>query len=126
MKITDVVATIFERELPVVPRWAPNGGKETMGVLTVEPDEGVSGHTFYGWRPTAEELVPTVQKVVKPMLVGRNPLDRGAIWHELWERRNILMPLLGSVDVALWDLAGRLFNQPIHRLIGTHRDKIGA
>ena len=33
---------------------------------------------------------------------------------------------IGAVDIALWDIAGKIANLPIHRLIGTCRDSIGA
>ena len=36
------------------------------------------------------------------------------------------MRSIGALDVALWDLAGKAFGQPIHRLLGTFRDRIPA
>ena len=34
-----------------------------------------------------------------------------------------MFPVLAAADIALWDLAGRVMGQPVHRLIGTARDK---
>ena len=36
------------------------------------------------------------------------------------------MRMLGVLDYALWDIAGKAFNQPIYRLLGATRDRIPA
>ena len=51
------------------------------------------------------------------------------LWHRLWELdRTEEFPiwLFGVVDVALWDLEGRVLGVPVHRLLGTYRDAIPA
>ena len=59
--------------------------------------------------------------------MGRDPLDIGAIWWDLWERTARSRPTsIGAVDVGLWDIAGKIAGLPIHRLLGTCRDKAPA
>ena len=59
--------------------------------------------------------------------MGRNPLDIGAIWLDLWRaNRNVDTRSICAVDVALWDIAGKVANLPIHRLLGTYRDSAPA
>jgi L-alanine-DL-glutamate epimerase-like enolase superfamily enzyme len=59
--------------------------------------------------------------------MGRNPLDIGAIWLDLWRaNRNVDTRAICSVDVALWDIAGKVANLPIHRLLGTCRESAPA
>ena len=59
--------------------------------------------------------------------MGRNPLDIGAIWQELWKRNRVVdSKSICAVDVALWDIAGKVANLPLHRLFGTYRDKAPA
>src|SRR5205823_10942127 len=64
---------------------------------------------------------------LKPRLVGRNPLDIGALWLESWSTiRNVDVRSICAVDVALWDIAGKVANLPVHRLLGTYRDVVPA
>jgi L-alanine-DL-glutamate epimerase-like enolase superfamily enzyme len=98
------------------------GGKNQLGVVIVETDEGVSGHSFLG-RPQhhAQALVD----IAKPKLIGRNPQDIGAIWWDLWRlNRTIHTSVIGAIDVALWDINGKIAGQPIHRLLGTCKDSV--
>src|SRR5207237_6334102 len=75
----------------------------------------------------AEQFASQVLTRLKPLLLGRNPLDIGAIWLDLWRaNRNVDARSICAVDVALWDIAGKVANQPIHRLLGTCRESAPA
>ena len=58
-------------------------------------------------------------------LVGQDPFDRERFWHWMWVSK---MPenLLSTLDMALWDLQGRVFGAPIHKLLGGCRDRVKA
>jgi L-alanine-DL-glutamate epimerase-like enolase superfamily enzyme len=59
--------------------------------------------------------------------MGQDPLERERLYQECWKRnRNTTIRAIGAVDVALWDLAGKAMSQPIHRLLGTYRQRIHA
>jgi L-alanine-DL-glutamate epimerase-like enolase superfamily enzyme len=65
------------------------------------------------------------------MLIGENPFYRERIWQGLKERQRLHLGMLSdralaAVDLALWDLAGRALNQPVHKLLGGYRDKVPA
>ena len=131
MKITDLTLTLFPWNIPVpevTGSTAPFGGEVQMGVLTVHTDEGIDGYSFLGSsRQGADAFAGPLLKLVKPELMGRNPLDIGAIWSEMWGLIKWVSPrAIGAVDVALWDLAGKVAGLPIHRLLGTCRDRIPA
>lgn len=98
------------------------GGKTQLGVVTVETDEGVSGRSFLS-RPqhNAQPLID----IAKPKVMGRNPQDIGAIWWELWRANRLIhTSVMGAIDVALWDINGKIAGQPIHRLLGTCKDSV--
>jgi L-alanine-DL-glutamate epimerase-like enolase superfamily enzyme len=94
----------------------------------VQTDAGVEGHAFLGSsRQGADAYVGPLMEFVKPAIMGANPLDIGAIWHRLWRmNRSVSTEAIGAVDVALWDVAGKVANLPIHRLLGTCRDRVPA
>jgi L-alanine-DL-glutamate epimerase-like enolase superfamily enzyme len=129
MKITDLVVTMFNWKSPV---WRTGsgsfGGHRLLGIVTVQTDAGIEGHAFLGSsRQGADAYAGPLIEFVKPAIMGANPLDIGAIWHRLWKmNRSVSTNAIGAVDVALWDVAGKVANLPIHRLLGTCRNRVPA
>ena len=129
MKITDLSVTMFNWNSE--PWRCGNiffGGHKLLGVVTIHTDEGIEGHAFLGHsRQGAEAFVGPLMDLVKPYVVGKNPLDIGAIWHRMWKmNRSVSTNAIGAVDVALWDIAGKVAGLPIHRLLGSCRDRVPA
>ena len=78
-------------------------------------------------RQGADAYAGPLMEFIKPSLLGRNPLDIGAIWADMWKNnRNVSTNAIGAVDVALWDIAGKVAGLPIHRLLGSCRDRVPA
>jgi L-alanine-DL-glutamate epimerase-like enolase superfamily enzyme len=100
-----------------------------IAVLRLGTDEGAEGVAMLP-RPGAGVLVADlVERVLRDQLVGQDPLQRELHWHRMWELDRIEelpLPVLGLVDIALWDLAGRLAGQPVWQVLGGFRTKIGA
>jgi L-alanine-DL-glutamate epimerase-like enolase superfamily enzyme len=74
-------------------------------------------------------LSPRVAKQVidlylKPILLGANPFNYEYLWQHLYRktitfgRKGIGMVAISAVDIALWDLLGKLLKQPVFRLLG--------
>ena len=69
-------------------------------------------------------LEDVVDRVLRDELVGADRCEREWLWHRMWELdRTEELPLyiLGLVDIALWDLAGRVAGQPAWQLLGGFR-----
>jgi L-alanine-DL-glutamate epimerase-like enolase superfamily enzyme len=65
--------------------------------------------------------------VLKPVLMGQDPLERERLYHGLMARsRQTTLRAIGAVDVALWDIAGKVAGLPLHRLLGSYRDRVPA
>ena len=133
MKISDIKIKTFRT---YADRWdtghaLPIPKAELMqSVLIIETDEGVSGYYFGGGsHGDAEGLNIVDQQIllgrVKRLLVGQDPLDREMIWKWMWVA-NYPENIQSVIDNALWDLAGRLTNLPIYKLMGGARDKVKA
>ncbi len=133
MKITDVTVTMWEwKDIPPM-RYtltvaSSKSRKTQMGLIKISTDEGVDGYSFVGSAlGSAQDLGPFIAKALKPMLVGEDPLARERIWQSMMRRlRGQRLTAISGIDVALWDLAGRAAGVPVHRLIGSYRDKIPA
>jgi L-alanine-DL-glutamate epimerase-like enolase superfamily enzyme len=100
-----------------------------IAVLRLGTDAGVEGVAMLP-RPGAGVIVDDlVERLLRDQLIGQDPLQRELHWHRIWELDRIEelpLPVLGLVDIALWDLAGRLAGQPTWQVLGGYRDKIGA
>lgn len=133
MKITDVTVTLFAWDgIPATQYGRHSGlfsGRSDLGLVTIRTDEGVEGHAFLGSssRPGSGDA-GLVIKIAKPMLLGENPLDRERHFQRMWTRMrmNNQFRALGAIDVALWDLAGKIAGLPIHRLMGSYRSSAPA
>ena len=134
MKIDDLSITLFAwKDIPphsylgrgpFDPAGKPHRDGE-LALVTVRADDGIEGHSFLGMGASmaAQQLL----RMLKPILMGRDPLAREQLYQEMLERRLVVQPwVVGAVDVALWDLAGKAAGEPIHRLLGTYREKLPA
>ncbi len=103
-------------------------GQVEQGVVTVETDEGVAGHAFLGSsRVGANHYASGLIQFVRPLLLGRDPQDIGALWWEMWKlNRAVSTNVIGAIDICLWDINGQIAGQPIHRLLGTCKSQVPA
>lgn len=133
MKITDITVTLFTWDNIPATQYGRHSGKfsgtSDLGLVTIRTDQGLDGHAFLGTSSVpASRDAYVVTSILKPMLVGEDPLDRERHFQRMWQRcrmRNLLRPL-GAVDVALWDLAGKIAGLPIHKLMGSYRTSVPA
>ncbi len=129
MKITDLITETFTYQSRVVRdsegHAHPGPAHDaTQTLLRVVTDDGHEGYAFGANAHIIEGLI-------KPLLVGEHPFYRERIWQMLKERQRLHLGtlsdrVLATVDLALWDLAGRVLEQPVYRLLGGYRDKVPA
>lgn len=134
MKITNVEAMPLATPLDERLRW----GAMTVGVkggivVRVTTDDGLVGVGEAGFSAEYFPTVgPVITKQLAPLLVGEDPRDIGALWQRmldathLWGRRGIETYAMSGVDIALWDLLGKIANQPVYRLLGGFKDRARA
>jgi L-alanine-DL-glutamate epimerase-like enolase superfamily enzyme len=134
MKITEVEA-VRVRVPAVTPafQWrrglSGSAGEGDAAVLRIRTEDGCDGVAFSGRFSSGALLPDLVDRVLRDCLIGEDALQREWIWHKLWELDRIEeLPiyLLGIVDVALWDLAGRHSSLPTWQLLGGYRTEIPA
>lgn len=92
--------------------------------VRVTTDEGVDGWGE-GWGHAACPVTATaLEKLVGPALLGRDVHDRNALMDEMAHRLHLhgatgaAMHALSAVEIALWDIAGKLAGTPIATLLG--------
>ena len=137
MKITEVEAIHLRVEDPNIGLF---DGSYDDCVLVVHTDEGITGIG------ETESLAPAIQGIVRgpsahiharalrEVLIGCDPsVHPSEHWQRMYDatdyigRRGLAMHAIGGIDLALWDLYGKIKGQPVHELIGgAHRDRIPA
>lgn len=87
------------------------------------------GETYYLPRAVAA----IIHDVFAPLLIGRDVLDIENHWNNMFSLINFCgyagaeMRALSALDIALWDLAGKMIDQPIYHLLGGRsRDRIAV
>src|SRR3954466_14027377 len=119
MKITDVSLILFAWES--IPRTiyghhtARPTGNSDLGLLRVITDDGIEGHAFLGTSSNPASLDgPALIRFLKPVVMGQDPLDRARLNKLLWSRARVArVRSIGAVDIALWDIAGKMAGLPI-------------
>ena len=132
MKITDVTLTLFAwGGIPPTTYGRHTGrfsGTSELGLLRLHTDGGLEGHAFLGSAMRSAALdAQSLLRMLKPLVLGQDPLERERLWQAMWQRnRTTTQRAIGAMDVALWDLGGKIAGLPIHRLIGGYRDSVPA
>ena len=132
MKITDVTLTLFAwRDIPSTQYGRHTGrfgGESQLGLLTVKTDTAVDGHAFLGSAMRGAHLdAASLIQYLKPVVIGQDPLERERLYQAMCLRsRATTLRAIGAMDVALWDIAGKVAGLPIHRLLGSYRDRVPA
>jgi len=132
VKIVDVRLTMFlwDGFEPVVygPMVKSAATSSEIGLVEIRTDDGITGHAFLGASySTAKNDAQRFIDMLKPLLMGENPLERERLHKKMWARnRGIPIRCISAADIALWDIAGKAAGLPIHALIGTYRNSIPA
>ncbi|MBI4391465.1 MAG: mandelate racemase/muconate lactonizing enzyme family protein, partial [candidate division NC10 bacterium] len=121
MKVTKVEATTHR-----VPARVPLLREPVMREIVfvrVETDAGLTGYGLTGpiQRFGVREFIA---REAGPMLVGKDPLATERLWHDWFTRLNpraqtgVWSSAISALDIALWDLKGKRFGEPVWRLLG--------
>lgn len=122
MKITAVRTHVLEATLtePFAYSRAWYGTRTAM-LVEIETSSGLTGWgECYGPARMTEAVVRTLA----PTLVGLDPLASEAIWQDIYARlrdhgqKGLAIEGLSGIDIALWDIKGKHFGVPCHRLMG--------
>jgi L-alanine-DL-glutamate epimerase-like enolase superfamily enzyme len=135
MKITDIEGIHLRVEDPNIGIF---DGSYDDCVILIHTDEGVTG------LGETESLAPAILAIIngpsahsharalKDVLVGCDPMDPD-VWQRMYDatdyvgRRGLVMHAIGGIDLALWDIRGKVQGKPVHALLGgAHRDRVPA
>ncbi|MCU1425564.1 MAG: bifunctional altronate/D-mannonate dehydratase, partial [Microbacteriaceae bacterium] len=111
------MSTITSAEVFVT---SPGRNFVTLKVTTSDGVTGLGDATLNGRELS---VVSYLRDHVAPLLIGRDPQQIEDTWQYLyrgayWRRGPVTMAAIAAVDVALWDIKGKVTGQPVYQLLG--------
>jgi galactonate dehydratase len=89
-------------------------------LIKIETDQGLVGYGEAGATgPIARARIQ--EMIASRMLIGQDPLAIGRHFHEMTTKMYTYrphIPTISGIDIALWDLAGKITGQPVNVLMG--------
>ncbi|MGH9668021.1 MAG: mandelate racemase/muconate lactonizing enzyme family protein, partial [Bryobacteraceae bacterium] len=126
----------------------PEGAEEPsgptyMGVVRVSTDAGITGYSDVESVATVIKAAIDAPRWSEPgmecfdglasLVVGENPLEVERLWYKMYRgsiyygRRGVAIHAISAIDIALWDIIGKFYGQPVHILLGGKwRDSVRA
>ena len=132
MKITSIKAipVRYEMNYEIWDSQSRFSGRQAI-LVRVETDEGVVGwgeSAFFGGPLEVSKVI--VEKELTPFYLNQNPFMSEQLWQKAYNtcvkngRRGAVVAALSGIDIALWDIKGKVCSQPIYKLLGGCRDQV--
>ena len=126
MRITGVKSIVLRYDLePQIGYSQQYFDNRTAHIIAVETDEGITGYgEAFGGGSIALGNKAIVEQTIAPMVVGMDPLANEVIWHTVYNRlrdhgqKGMPLQALSGIDIALWDIKGKVYGKPIYELLG--------
>jgi L-alanine-DL-glutamate epimerase-like enolase superfamily enzyme len=131
MKITDVHLEMFKwpRTVPIT-----NGlytyTHNLLNIVVIDTDDpDIQGIGLAGGIESSPEVGASFIEHFKKGLIGQDPLNNEALWHAMWRpklvgRRGISTRIIAGIDIALWDIKGKIANMPVYKMLGGFTNKV--
>lgn len=93
-------------------------------LVRIDTDAGISGWGDGFGYGAAHATRAAIEHMIAPGLIGRDARDIAGIARSLqfqnhiWGRYGVTMFALSGIDIALWDIAGKITGQPVNVLLG--------
>lgn len=100
-------------------------------IVTVETDTGLTGigeSACFGG--PAESTKYIIENELAPLVVGEDPTRIERLWKKIFDRTRqhgrggLIMAAMSGIDIALWDILGKIAGLPVYKLLGGYTDKL--
>jgi D-galactarolactone cycloisomerase len=127
MKITDLAIHVLKSTLSEPFAFSQGWVRQRSATLVeVITDEGIIGwgEAFAQGLEPPEIAATVIDKALKPLVLGADPLDTEVLWHRMYHmtrdygRKGSVVAGISAVDMALWDIAGKYYRVPVYKLLG--------
>ena len=127
MKITSV--DVFVLKTPLDEPFAFSQGwvhRRCATLVRISADNGLIGwgEAFAQGLEPPEIASAVIRHALTPIVVGCDAMAINVLWHKMYNatrdygRKGSVLAGISAIDIALWDLAGKYYQQPIYQLLG--------
>ncbi|MFO1037865.1 MAG: mandelate racemase/muconate lactonizing enzyme family protein [Geminicoccaceae bacterium] len=133
MRITEI--HVFYLRLPNIEERTDSSQDALL--IRIDTDAGISGWGEVDSCPAVIRAIVdapishTIVTGLRRILIGEDPLDITRLWHKMHQstlyygREGAVIQAMAGIDLALWDIKGKAFQQPVWKLLGGRfRDKL--
>ena len=120
--------SIYPKYKPMRSLFQPDPGQLPSFWVEISTDKGLKGYGTGG--PAGGAIV---QGHLTKLLLGEDPLDIERLWDIMWRstmsygRKGAVINAISGVDLALWDLIGKVTGLPVYKLLGGNtKDRLPA
>ncbi|WP_213455062.1 mandelate racemase/muconate lactonizing enzyme family protein [Rhizomonospora bruguierae] len=123
MKITSVSCLLISEKL--TNPWVMGLGtayKRDELLVFVDTNEGITGigSSYHGHTPHAIKAL--IETKLGPLVVGQDPRQIQSLWEKMFfgsiHLGSAAAQAIAGIDIALWDILGKVTGQPVYRLLG--------
>ena len=126
MKISSIKSHILRYELDKELGYSQQYYKHrTAHLVEIETDEGITGWgECFGPGNIALANKYIVEKVIQPLIIGEDPINKEYIWHKVYNllrdsgQKGMPIQALSGIDIALWDILAKKAKLPLYQLLG--------
>ena len=126
MKISSIKSHVLRYELDKELGYSQQYYKHrTAHLVEVETDEGITGWgECFGPGNIALANKYIVEKVIQPLIIGEDPINKEYIWHKVYNllrdsgQKGMPIQALSGIDIALWDILAKKAKLPLYQLLG--------
>ncbi|MDN3517551.1 mandelate racemase/muconate lactonizing enzyme family protein [Aquisalimonas lutea] len=134
MRVTDMDLAAVDLPLERPLRTAIHDIRSVSCLLvTLRTDDGLTGEGYaFCFGMERLRAIAAVVESLRPVVVGQDPLQPEALWQKLFHslhffgQSGLSAIAMTPIDVACWDLVGKMAGQPLYRLFGAYRDRVPA
>ena len=131
MKISSIKSHVLRYELDKELGYSQQYYKHrTAHLVEIETDEGITGWgECFGPGNIALANKYIVEKVIQPLIIGEDPINKEYIWHKVYNllrdsgQKGMPIQALSGIDIALWDILAKKAKLPLYQLLGGKTNK---
>ena len=123
IKIIDVKVHVIKSSLEIPFAFSQGWvNQRSATLIEIKTNLGLVGwgEAFCQGLEPPEISAAVIENALRPILLDQSPLNTEVLWHKMYNstrdygRKGSVISGISAVDIALWDIAGKYYDQPVY------------